>query len=159
MASVPKIHLGFGQIFKWDNKKGASWQMAILRKWQIWKKFIQGLEKIRTRWQKRQVDNCGLYENDILRHRLIWQGLRQWDNKTVILTIGDFHKNGKSEKMGNWARIHPRSGKTSNEVTKRGRLTKGNFRQIWWVCQKCIKGLAKYSNEMTKRGMLIAGDF
>ena len=40
MASVPKIHLGFGQIFKWDNKKGASWQMAILRKWQIWKKFI-----------------------------------------------------------------------------------------------------------------------
>ena len=61
--------------------------------------------------------------------------------------------------MGNWARIHPRSGKTSNEVTKRGILTKGKFRQIWWVCQKFIKGLAKYSNEMTKRGMLTVGDF
>ena len=71
---------------------------------------------------------------------------------------GDFLENGKFEKMGNWARIHQRSGKTLFEVTKRGRLTKGNFRQIWWVCQKCIKGLAKYSNEMTKRGMLIVGD-
>ena len=45
-----------------------------------------------------------------------------------------------------------------HEVTKRERLTKGKFRQIWWVCQKCTKGLAKYSNEMTKRGMLIVGD-
>ena len=31
---------------------------------------------------------------------------------------------------------------------------KGKFRQEWGVCQKFIKGLAKYSNEMTKSGML-----
>ena len=131
--------------------------MVILRKWQIWKKFISGLAKIKTRWQKRHVDNCGLYENDIFceTYRRIWQGLRQWDNKTVTLTVGDFHKNGKCGKMGNWARIHPRSGKTSNEVTKRGILTKDKFRQTWWACQKFIKGLAKYSNEMIKRGMSI----
>ena len=37
--------------------------MAILRKLQIWQEFI-GLAKIKTRWQKRHVDNCGFYEND-----------------------------------------------------------------------------------------------
>ena len=41
----------------------ASWQMAILRKLQIWQEFI-GLAKIKTRSQKRHVDNCGFYEND-----------------------------------------------------------------------------------------------
>ena len=29
---------------------------------------------------------------------------------------GDFLENGKFEKMGNWPRIHQRSGKTANEV-------------------------------------------
>ena len=37
--------------------------MAILRKLQIWQEFI-GLAKIKTRSQKRHVDNCGFYEND-----------------------------------------------------------------------------------------------
>ena len=44
-------------------QKMASWQMAILRKLQIWQEF-RGLPKIKTRWQKRHVDNCGFYEND-----------------------------------------------------------------------------------------------
>ena len=89
-------------------QRGKSWQMAIIRKWQIlsgkekfrpkrrvcqkvikasakysnkmtkrgiltngdftwklqiWQEFI-GLTKTKTRWQKRHVDNCGLYEND-----------------------------------------------------------------------------------------------
>ena len=44
-------------------QKVASWQMAILRKLQIWQEFI-GLAKIKTRSQKRHVDNCGFYEND-----------------------------------------------------------------------------------------------
>ena len=35
---------------------------------------------------------------------------------------------------------------------------KGKFRQKWRVCQKFIKGLAKYSNEITKRGILANGD-
>ena len=88
------------------------------------------------------------------------------------MTVGDFRENGKFEKTGNWARIHQRFGKTSIEVTKRGILTngdynkkmvnlgeKGKFRQKWRVCQKFIKGLAKYSNEITKRGFLTNGDF
>ena len=37
--------------------------MAISRKLQIWQEFI-GLAKIKTRSQKRHVDNCGFYEND-----------------------------------------------------------------------------------------------
>ena len=32
-------------------------------KLQIWQEFI-GLAKMKTRWQKRHVDNCGFYEND-----------------------------------------------------------------------------------------------
>ena len=36
---------------------------------------------------------------------------------------------------------------------------KGKFRQKWRLCQKFIKGLAKYSNEITKRGILTNGDF
>ena len=36
---------------------------------------------------------------------------------------------------------------------------KGRFWKKWRVCQRFIKGLAKYSNEMTKSGMLTVGDF
>ena len=31
--------------------------------------------------------------------------------------------------MGNWARIHQRFGKNSNEVTKRGILTNGDYKK------------------------------
>ena len=68
--------------------------------------------------------------------------------------------------MGNWARIHQRSGKTSNEVTKRRILTKGKFRQISdKFCKddefgrEVIKGLTKIYREMTKRGILTNGDY
>ena len=64
-------------------------------------------------------------------------------NKKGMLTVGDLHKNGKFEKMGNWARIHQRSGKTSFEVIKRGILRKGRFRQIWRVCQKNHQGFGQ----------------
>ena len=93
IASVPKIHQGFGQILKWDDKKVHvdSWrflgQWQILRRWQIWQTVIKGLTK---RWHKgaswqmaiitnmanwatvhlrfvkiqtRHVDNCEFYEN------------------------------------------------------------------------------------------------
>ena len=36
---------------------------------------------------------------------------------------------------------------------------KGKFGQKWRVCEKLIKGLAKYSNDLTKRGILTNGDF
>ena len=119
------------------------------------------MAKIKTRWEKRHVDNCGLYENDIFceTYRRIWEGLRQWDNETVKLTVGVFHKNGNLGKWGIEQESTQDMVKTSNEVTKREILTKDKVPQIWWVCQKFIKGLAKYSNEMTKRGMLIVGDF
>ena len=94
----------------------------------------------------------GLRKWHILRNRRIWQGLRQWNNKTGILTDGDLHKNGKFEKMGNWARIHQRSGKTSFEVTKRGRLRKGRFRQIWRVCQKNHQGFGQIFKWDDKKG-------
>ena len=108
MASVPKIHQGFGQIFEWDNKKGH------LDKWWFYEndKFGTNVFKV---WQKLKQDDkrgmsiiVGLTKMTFCEtYRRIWQGLRQWDNKTVILTVGDFYKNGKSGKMGNWVRIHP----------------------------------------------------
>ena len=83
-----------------------------------------------------------------------------------------FRENSKFKKKGNWAKIHQRFGKNLIEVTKRGILTngdynekmanlgeKGKFRQKWRVCQKFIKGLAKFSNEITKRDILTNGDF
>ena len=133
-------------------QKRASWPIAILQKWKIWEKCIEDLAQIEKRCQKRHVDTCGFYEMNILRNRWIWQGLRQWDNKTGKLTVGDFHKNGKFEKMGNWARIHQRSGKTSFEVTKRGILRKGRFRQIWRVCQKNHQGFGQIFKWDDKKG-------
>ena len=162
MAIVPKIHQGLGQIFEWDNKKGH------LDKWRFYEKdkFGKNLFKVwqkfggKTRWQKRHVDNCGLYENDIFCET--GEFGKDWDNETTKQLYWQLAIFTKMANLGKWG-IEQESThdlvKTSNEVIKRGILTKDKFRQIWWVCQKFIKGLAKYSNEMTKRGMLIAGDF
>ena len=38
-------------------------------------------------------------------------------------------------------------------------VEQGKFRQKWRVCQKFIKGMAKFSNMMTKRVILTNGDF
>ena len=71
--------------------------MAILRKLQIWQEFI-GLAKIKTRSQKRHVDNCGFYENDkfceIGEFGFI-KGLAKILNEVTkrgILTNGDYKK-------------------------------------------------------------------
>ena len=48
-------------------------------------------------------------------------------------------------------RIKNRASCTNSDYKKMGNLNdKGKFQQKWRVCQKFIKGLAKYSNEMTK---------
>ena len=36
---------------------------------------------------------------------------------------------------------------------------KANFGKKWRVCQKFIKGVAKYSNDVTKSGMFTVDDF
>ena len=67
MVSVPKIHQGFGQIFKWDDKKGHvdSWrflgQWQILRRWRIWQEVIKGLTKIYKEMTKRGILTNGDY--------------------------------------------------------------------------------------------------
>ena len=158
MARVPKIHQRFGQIFEWDNKKGH------LDKWWFYEndKFGKNLFKV---WQKLKQDEkrgmsiiVGFTKMTYFAKRTGQFG-KDWDNETVILTVGVFHKNGNLGKWGIEQESTQDMVKTSNEVTKRGILTKDKVPQIWWVCQKFIKGLAKYSNEMRKRGMLIVGDF
>ena len=57
-------------------------------------------------------------------------------------------------------RRQKRASCTNSDYKKMANLgDKGKFRQKWRVCQKLIKGLAKYSNEMTKSAMLTVGDF
>ena len=57
-------------------------------------------------------------------------------------------------------RRQKRASCTNSDYEKMAILgDKGRYWQKWRVCQKFIKGLAKYSNEMTKSGMLTVGDF
>ena len=161
MASVPKIHQGFGQIFEWDNKKGH------LDKWWFYEndKFGKNLFKV---WQKlKQDEKRGMsiivdFTKMTFFPKRTGEFGKDWDNVTTKQLYWQLAFLTKMANLGKWG-IEQESThdlvKTSNEVTKRGVLTKDKFRQIWWVCQKFIKGLAKYSNEMTKRGMLIVGDF
>ena len=46
------------------------------------------------------------------------------------MAVGDFHENGKLEKMENPARIHQRFCKTSNEVTNREIFTNGDYKKM-----------------------------
>ena len=92
MVSVPKIRQGFGQIFKWDDKKGHadSWrflvQWQILRRWRIWQEVIKGLTKIYR------------------------------DDKKGHLTNGDYNKHGK---LGNNSfKVFQNSNEMTNEACR-----------------------------------------
>ena len=70
--------------------------------------------------------------------------------------------------MGNWARIHQKFGKNSNEVTKRGSLTNGNYKKkMANLSEKGKRQKAKMessrvwpiTNEMTKRGIWTNDNF
>ena len=112
------------------------------------------MAKIKTRWEKRHVDNCGFYENDIFCE--ISEFGKDCDNETTkqaYWQLAIYTKMSNLRKlMGNWARIHQRSGKTSFEVTKRGILRKGRFRQIWRVCQKNHQGFGQIFKWDDKKG-------
>ena len=169
--------------------------MAILRKLQIWQEFI-GLAKIKTRWPKRHVDNCGFYENDkfceigefgfikglakilnettteallVCNHetrRPCWESIQhnfsQRINMKIELVPGGekcfcsrpptwppwtwstnqqywqlaISRNWQIEKMEDWARIHQRFVENSNEVTKKGILTNGDYKKMANLGQK-----------------------
>ena len=93
----------------------ASWQMAILRKSQIWQEFI-GLAKIKTRWQMLLFLTTNMAAETSSANQQYWQ-----------LAIS---RNWQIEKMWDWTRIHQRFGKNSNEVTKRGTLTNGDYKKM-----------------------------
>ena len=97
------------------------WQ--ILRNWRVWiyqrsdKIFNEStkkafLAKIKTRWQKRHVDNCGLYENDIFCET--GEFGKDWHNeitKQAYWQLTIFAKMANLRKWGiDRARIHSWSG-------------------------------------------------
>ena len=69
--------------------------------------------------------------------------------------------------MGNWARIHQRFGKNSNEVTKTGILTNGDYKKKMANLGEKGKKWAKMessrvwpiTNEMIKMGFLTNDNF
>ena len=85
--------------------------------------------------------------------------MKQWDNKTGILTVGDLHKNSKFEKMGIGQESINGLAKSQMRWQRGEYWQKANFDKYGECAKTIIKDLAKYSNEMTKRVMLIAGDF
>ena len=151
MASVPKIHQGFGQIFGWDNKKGH------LDKWRFYENDKCGKNLFKV-WQKlKQDDKRGMWVM-VAFTKMTYFAKRtgefgkDWDNETTKQSYWQLAIFTKMANVGKWARIHPRSGKTSNEVTKRGILTKGKFRQIWQVCQKNHQGFGQIFKWDDKKG-------
>ena len=82
MASVPKLHQGFGQIFGWDNKKGH------LDKWRFYEndKFGKNLFKV---WQKsKQDDKRGMslivaFTKMTYFAKLTGEFGKDWDNETT----------------------------------------------------------------------------
>ena len=70
MTSVPQKKQGFGQIFKWDDKKWDVDSWRVLGKWHYVK--VANLATIHLRFAK-----------------------IKWDDKRGMLTVGDFYKNDK----------------------------------------------------------------
>ena len=83
----------------------------------------------------------------------------KWDKERGLLTVGDFHESGIFEKMENWARQRGKYWQMAIIRKWQTLVEQGKFRQKWRVCQKFVKGIAKYSNKITKRVILTNGDF
>ena len=68
--------------------------------------------------------------------------------------------------MRDWVRIHQRFGKNSNEVTKRGNLTNGDYEKMANLGENVkfrrkwrVQEFGENTNEMTKRGILTNDNF
>ena len=155
--------------YKWDDKKGH------LDKWQFCKNDKFG--KIYAGWQKRHVDNCRFYENDIFCEfdKGIIEGQAKNLNETteeaywqlaIFAKMANLRKRGigkESIKFLAKPQLRWQRGKSWQMaviIRKWQTLVEQRkFRQKWRVGQKFIKSFAKYSKEMTKRGILTNGDF
>ena len=93
----------------------------------------------------------------------VWQKLKQddrrrmsliegsYENATSCVTNNFFQKSIKGLANFKWE-LKKRASCANSDYRKVADLdNKGKFRQKYRVCQKFIKGLAKYSNELTKR--------
>ena len=170
---------------KYSNKitKVASWQMTILRKLQIWQEFI-GLAKIKTRWQKRHVDNCGFYENDkfceIGEFGFI-NGLAKILNETTKEAFLVCNHETRRQRWGsiqsNFSRIINMKIEFGSQmllflITNMAAGTSSADQQYWqlgisrnWQIEKMgdrariYQRFGKNSKEVTKRGNLTNGDY
>ena len=111
-------------------------------------------------WQKGRVDNCGSYGNHTFYeiHQRSGKAFK-WDKERGLLTVDDFHESGILEKMENWPRQRGKYWQMAIIRTWQTLVEQGKLRQKWRVCQKFVKGIAKYSNKITKRVILTNGDF
>ena len=119
-----------------------------------------GLVKIKTRWQNRHVDNCGLYENDKCCKVCKFGKDSSKVCENCLFMISNFYKKnnlGENGEFGNkqfikgFAKIKTRWQK--KDVLNCGFLRKCNFFEINEFWEKYIKGLTKF--KWDKRGHLV----
>ena len=156
--------------------------MTILRKLQIWQEFT-GLAKIKTRWQKRHVDNCEFYENDkfceIGEFGFI-NGLAKILNETTKEAFLVCNHERRRQCWGsiqyNFSRIINMKIEFGSQMllfltTNMAAVTSSADQQYWqltisrnWQIEKMgdwariYRRFGKNSNEVTKRGNLTNGD-
>ena len=101
MASVPKIHQGFGQIFGWDNKKGH------LDKWRFYENDKCGKNLFKV-WQKlKQDDKRGMWVM-VAFTKMTYFAKRtgefgkDWDNETTKQSYWQLAIFTKMANLGKW---------------------------------------------------------
>ena len=82
------------------------------------------MAKIKTRWQKRHVDNCGPYENDIFCET--GEFGKDWDNETTKQSYWQLAIFIKMANLGKWG-IEQES--THDLVKPQMRWQRGEYRQ------------------------------
>ena len=110
--------------------------MWVLQKWQIWQEFIKGLLKIKTRWQNRHVDKCGLYENDKCCKVCKFGKDSSKVCENCLLMISNFYKNSNLGENGEFGKNLSKVWQKLRQDDKRRMslivgFTKPFFRNQW----------------------------
>ena len=115
---MPKIHQGFGQIFKWADKKGQIWQEVIKG---LTKSWLQRCHK-GPFWQMAIITEM----TNLATIHKVWQKLNEMTNEACWL-FGIFAKMTNLVKIANLAISNEWLAKNSKEMAKNGLLVIRDF--------------------------------
>ena len=134
MASMPKIHQGFGQIFNWDDKSDKFGKKLSMD----WQDFFKSWQK---RWQKGASWQMAIITEmaNLATIHKVWQKLNEMTNEACWL-FAIFTKMTNLVKIANLARSNEWPAKNSNEVAKNGLLVIKDFYEDSKSWRKCKFG-------------------